>query len=161
LGDATVTVAGGTTSLTTKTITSGSLAGTYIVSGLPTPGNYTVTISAPGHATQTVPIALGSSGLAQGVNATLPSTLAKISGTVAGSDAPGGLANATITVTDGLTTRTATSATVPTGFYSVVALNPGSYTVTMSAAGYKSKTTLITIAPGVDQILNVTLDKAT
>jgi hypothetical protein len=168
LGDVSVTIAGGTTSLTTKTLTAG-LVGTYIVSGLPTPGNYTVTFSIPGHGTQTLPVALGSSGLAQGVNATLSSTLAKLSGFIRGDTSPSPtspdlLTNATITVTDGSTTRTATSATSPPGFFTVVGLAPGSYSVTVSAPGFKSKTTLITIAAGIDQVLPATgslLDKAT
>lgn len=164
MGDVSVTVSGGTTSLTTKTITAGSLAGTYVVSGLPTPGNYTVTFSAPGHATQTVPVSLGSSGLAQGVDAVLPSTLAKISGFITGqgpSSTTVTIANATITVTDGTSTRTATSASSPAGSYAVVGLPPGPYSVTVAAAGYKPKTTMITIAPGVDQTLSVFLEKAT
>jgi hypothetical protein len=160
LGDVTVTVSGGTTSLTTKTLTAG-LVGTYIVSGLPTPGNYTVTFTVPGRSTQTVPVSLGSSGLAQGVDAVLPSTLAKLSGIITSNDPGGGLANATITVTDGSSTRTATSASTPTGFFAVVALPPGPYSVTVSAPGYKARTTLLTISPGVDQDLSVQLIKAT
>jgi len=168
LGDVTVTVAGGTTSLTTKTLTAGSV-GTYIVSGLPTPGNYTVTFTKAGHSTQTLPVALGSSGLAQNINATLPSTLAKLSGTITCDTSPpapancsvaGFHTNATITVTDGSTTRTATSATSPPGFYTVVGLAPGPYSVTVSAPGYKSKTTLITITAGIDQTLDTFLVKA-
>jgi hypothetical protein len=167
LGDASVTVSGGTTSITTKTITSGSLAGTYVVSGLPTPGNYTVTFVAPGHATQTVPVVLGSSGLAQNVDATLASTLSKISGMVTGRslvndvETVSELTSATITVTDGATTRTAKSVSNPAGTYAVVGLPPGPYTVTVSAPGFKSKTTLLTIEPGVDQTLNVELEQAT
>jgi hypothetical protein len=150
LGDVTVTIAGGTTSLTTKTLTAG-LVGTYIVSGLPTPGSYTVTFTVDGHATQTVPVTLGSSGLAHDINATLPSTLARLSGLITSDDPGGGLANATITVTDGITTRVATSASVPAGLYAVVGLPAGTYSVTASAPGYKAKTTLITIVAGVDQ----------
>jgi hypothetical protein len=164
LGDVTVTVTGGTTSLTTQTLTAG-LVGTYIVSGLPTPGNYTVTFSVGGHATQTVPVSLGSSGLAHDINAVMPSTLAKLTGTIMGNDGPTvALSNATITVTDGNSTRIATSASTPAGFFAVVALPPGPYSVTVSAPGHKPKTTLITIAPGADQVLSSTaslLDKAT
>ena len=164
LGDVSVTVSGGTTSLTTKTLTAG-LVGTYIVSGLPTPGSYTVTFIVAGHATQTVPVTLGSSGLAHDINAVLPSTLARISGTITGDTSPppnstAPLTNATITVTDGSSTRVATSASSPPGFYTVVALPPGPYSVTVSAPGFKSKTTLITISAGVDQVLDVFLEKA-
>ncbi|MDX6585399.1 MAG: hypothetical protein QOI10_4583, partial [Solirubrobacterales bacterium] len=169
LGDVTVTVAGGTTSLTTKTLTAG-IVGAYIVSGLPTPGSYTVTFSVDGHATQTVPVTLGSSGLAHDINAVLPATLAKLSGGVCDTTSPGAceaprttgyITNATITVTDGSSTRTATSASNPAGLYTVVALPPGSYTVTASAPGFKAKTTSITVSPGVDVHLDVFLDKAT
>ena len=165
LGDVTVTVAGGTTSLTTKTLSAGTQKGTYIVSGLPTlpsPAKYTVTFVLAGRETQTVPVSLGSSGLASDVDGVLPSILAKISGTITGSDAPGGLANATIAVTDGSTTRLATSASSPAGFFAVVGLPEGQYTVTVSAAGYKPKTTIVLITAGVDiTSFNVLLDKAT
>jgi hypothetical protein len=161
LGDVTVTIAGGTTSLATKTLTAG-LVGTYIVSGLPTPGSYTVTFAVDGHATQTVPVTLGSSGLAHDINATLPSTLARLTGTVTSNDPGGGLANATITVTDGMSTRTATTASVPAGVFAVVGLPAGTYSVTVSAPGYKAQTTLVTVVAGVDQQLQpITLIKAT
>jgi hypothetical protein len=109
-------------------------------------------------------VALGSSGLAHDINTVLPSTLAKLTGTISGNDGPTvALTNATITVTDGSTTRTATSASSPAGAFNIVGLAPGPYSVTVSAPGHKSKTTLITIAPGVDQVLSASgslLDEA-
>jgi len=156
IGDVTVNVTGGTTSLTTRTLTAGA-TGTYFVSGLPTPGEYAVTFSTPGRATVTVPVTLGSSGLATNVNGTLSSTLGNLSGNVISSVSSTGMAGATISVTDGSNVRTTVSSNSPTqGFFQVDGLAPGSYTVTISATGFKQRTTFITISAGQNLVLDPT-----
>jgi hypothetical protein len=154
VGDVSVTVTGGTTSLTTRTLTAGA-QGTYFMSGLPTPGDYTVTFTAPGRATQTVPVSLGSSGLATSVDATVSSTLATLQGNVISNVSHTGLSGATVTVTDGTNIRTTTSSNAPTqGFFQVDGLAPGTYTVTISATGFKQRTTLVTLTAGQTFVLN-------
>jgi len=154
IGDVAVTITGGTTSLTTRTLTAGA-QGAYFLSGLPTPGEYAVTFSAAGRATQTVPVTLSSSGLATNVNTTLSSTLATLQGNIISGSNSLGLAGATITVTDGTNVRTTTSANAPSGgFFEIDGLLPGTYAVTLNATGFKQRTTLITLAAGQTRVLN-------
>jgi hypothetical protein len=154
IGDVLVTITGGTTSLTTHTLTAGA-QGSYFLSGLPTPGDYAVTFTAPGRATQTVPVLLSSSGLATNVNATLSSTLATLRGNVINGSNGAGLASATITVTDGTNVRTTTSADAPTGgFFEIDGLIPGTYAVTIDATGFSQRTTLVTLGPGGSAVLS-------
>jgi hypothetical protein len=154
IGDVVVTITGGSTSLTTHTLTAGA-QGSYFLSGLPTPGDYAVTFTAPGRATQTVPVLLSSSGLATNVNATLPSTLAILQGNVINGSTGAGLSGATITVTDGTNVRTTTSADAPTGgFFEIDGLQPGTYAVTIDATGFNQRTSLVTLGAGENRVLD-------
>jgi len=156
IGDVSVTITGGSTSLTTRTLTAGA-QGVYFLSGLPTPGSYSVTFTAPGRATQTVPVLLGSSGLATNVDAILSSTLATLQGNVS-TDQGVPLAGATVTVTDGTNVRTTTSANAPTGgFFEVAGLAPGTYAVSVSAPRFQQQTALVTLSAGQTAILNPAL----
>jgi 5-hydroxyisourate hydrolase-like protein (transthyretin family) len=170
LGGVTVTVNGGTSPVTTQTLTAGSI-GTYMVSGLATPGNYTVTFTDGGYASQTVPVTLTSNGSASGINAGLSLTVGVISGTVGCTQlgvspcpASGILSGVTVTVNDGNSADTRTTLTAGTDSpgptptsapinFTISSLPSGSYSVTFSLAGFNTQTTFIQLHNGevVDQ----------
>ncbi len=160
LGGVTVTVNGGAAPVTTQTLTAAPL-GTYVVSGLVTPGNYTVTFSKGGYNSLTVPVTLASSGSATGVNATLSLGVGLIAGTVThctvapcppGAMAP--LGGVSVTVSDGNPADTRTTITSdalggsPPVSYSLSGLPAGAYSVSFSLAGYATQTLFVQLGPG-------------
>jgi hypothetical protein len=160
IGGVTVTVNGGAAPISTQTLTAGAV-GTYVISGLATPGHYTVTFSIPGFAGQTVPADLSSSGVANNVNGTLALTAGEISGTVM-SNAAGNpaLAGVTVTSTDGTTVRTTMSSSSPPGAFAITGLPPGTYSVTFSVNGFANQTVLVQLAPGQHAVQNIVLAAA-
>jgi hypothetical protein len=157
LGGATVTVNGGAAPISTQTLTAGAV-GTYVISGLATPGNYTVTFSIAGFASQTVPVDLSSSGVANNINGTLALTAGQILGTVT-SNAAGNrpLSGVAVTSTDATTVRTTMSSSSPPGAFAITALPPGTYSVTFSLDGYADQTVLVQLAPGENAVQNIVL----
>ncbi len=171
LGGVTVTVNGGSAPVTTQTLTAGA-TGTYVVSGLVTPGSYTVSFTEGGYASQTVPVTLSSSGSASGVNATLSLTVGVISGTVnctppgtSASPCPasGILGGVTVSVTNGnaadarttITAATASPSPTPTSpavTFALTGLPAGGYSVNFSLAGFVSQTFFVQLQPG--QVVN-------
>lgn len=155
LGGVTVSVAGGAKPITTQTLTAGAV-GTYELSGLTTPGSYTVTFSMTGYTSQTVPVTLASSGSAAGVDATLPVGTAGITGTVT-SSAGSPLTGVKVSVTDGQGIQTTTSSSSPPGGYALSGLAPGTYSVTFSASGYGNVTALVPVTAGQTATQSVVL----
>ncbi len=160
VGGATVTVLGeGVTSETTTLTTGGpgGGAGSFTVSGLPVPGDYTVSIEAPGFQTESLRATfLG--GAQQDFGAiNLVSTTSTVDGRVSVAGG-GGLGGVRITLSDGTArVRTTTSATNPAGAFSFASTPPGAHTVTFEAAGFVTKVLLIDVTAGVNQTHNVTL----
>jgi hypothetical protein len=149
IGGATVTVGGTTKPVTTTTLTTGDV-GSFVISGLPTPGSYTLTFALGGYQSQTVPVVLDSDHPAPSVTVTLTRGVGRIVGQVYD---PTHTANvgATVTVTDGKNVFTTTSVDSPSpGSYVVADLPPGTYTVTVSRDGYGPQTALVTVSPGSD-----------
>jgi hypothetical protein len=159
LGGATVTVGGATSSTsgatagtapTTTTLTSGSV-GSFAINGLTAPGAYTLTFTLAGYAPASVPVTLKDNGAPPNVRVTLTTQLGSISGTVS---APGGAAQigATITATNGHRSWTATSSAaggaLPSGGYLISGLEPGTYSVTVTAAGRSQQTAMVTVVAG-------------
>ncbi|MEI5671612.1 MULTISPECIES: carboxypeptidase-like regulatory domain-containing protein [unclassified Nocardioides] len=179
LGGATVTV-GGATSIptaadgageatalvpTATTLTTGppSSIGTFSISGLAAPGEYTVTFTLEGYTSQSVPIELGASGPGQTVDVTLTNELGTLSGIVQNGSTP--YAGATITVTDGQRIWTATSGDqgngdLKSGGYRIDGLPPGSYAATVTAPGMRQQTALVTIVAGVETKQGLRVRKA-
>ena len=150
VGGATVTV-GGTVSSTggsppsTTTLTAGSV-GSFAVNGLAAPGSYTLTATAPGFGSATVPVTLSGNGPAPTVTITLAGSSGAIGGTVL--DAQGRpFPGATVTATDGQLTWTGASNSAD-GRYLITNLAPGSYTVTVTAPGRRQQTALVTVTAG-------------
>ena len=87
VGAATVSITDGTVSLSTSTVSPGGqgTAGSWTVDGLSTPGNYLVTVSAPGLGTSSQLVELPAKGR-KAANLTLQRGVAAISGTVSGTD---------------------------------------------------------------------------
>ncbi|WGL52105.1 carboxypeptidase-like regulatory domain-containing protein [Nocardioides sp. BP30] len=156
IGGATVTVGGtstndgATATPSTTTLTSGSV-GAFTLSGLVAPGSYTLTFTIDGYRPETVPITLSADKAPAAVTAQLKTQLVKLWGTVT---APNGktYAGATVTVTDGTHTfQTASSdpdTTLSQGGYLFPSLEPGTYSVTVRAAGYGQQTALVTLTSG-------------
>jgi hypothetical protein len=155
LGGVTVTVAGGAAPVTTQTLTAGRV-GFYELSGLATPGTYTLTFSLAGYQSQTVGVTLGSSGSASAVNVTLPLLSGAISGTVSGPSGP--LTGVAVSMTNGtLPVRSTVSSSSPPGGFSVTGLSPGHWSVTFSLTGFATQTALVNLQPGQGATVIVTL----
>ena len=158
LGDVTVTVGGAPatedgTPLSTTTLTSGDI-GSFAINGLPVPGSYTVTFSAPGYDDETRPVDLDTDGPASKVDFTMSRQLGSVTGAV--TDPTGALlVGATVTATNGHVTATTTSsgvsATLPRGGYLFRGLKPGWYSITVSMEGFRSTTALVRIGSGEDE----------
>jgi predicted phage tail protein len=91
------------------------------------------------------------------VTVRLASQLARIVGTVTGPDKVTAYRfGATVTATNGQRSWTSTSNTSDGG-YVIADLNPGSYSVTVTAAGHSQQTALVTVGAGqtVNQPLNL------
>jgi 5-hydroxyisourate hydrolase-like protein (transthyretin family) len=160
IGGATVTVLGeGITSETTTLTTGGpgGGAGSFTVTGLPVPGDYTVSIEAPGYQTESLRATfLG--GAQQDFGAiNLVATTSTINGQVSTAGI-GGLGGVRVTLSDGTAAvRTTTSATNPAGAFSFAATPPGAHTLTFEATGYATRVVLVDVIAGVDQTRNVNL----
>jgi hypothetical protein len=155
LGDVDVTVTGSATPIVTKTLTAGEV-GAYTLSGLATPGRYTITYSLEGYSSVTRAVELDDSGVATGIDVVLGKSTGSIAGTVtSGSKTLTGVA---ITVGDGKVDRATTSADSPAGGYRLDSLPAGSYTVTAELDGYDKKTILVTVKAG--EVLTVDISLA-
>lgn len=158
LGGVTVTVTrgdftAGTATLTTASDVSG--VGGYEIAGIPTPGIYTVTFSAPGFVDETRIVRFPAPGLQAGTDATMRRSQATISGRVA--EGLNGLAGVTVTLTDGLTSRTTTTASSPLGDYSFANVDPGTYTITYALAGYRNEIVIVRMLAGEPTVRNVAM----
>ncbi len=150
VGGAVVTVGGAADPPTTTTLTNGSV-GSFSLSGLPSPGAYTLTFALAGFAQTTVPVNLSGTAPLAPLRVVLPAALGRISGTVTG---PGGapLIGATVIATDGKrkwpVTSTAASGSTPSGGYVIDQLPAGVYTITATSPSNVSRTALVTVTAG-------------
>ncbi|KQR12095.1 carboxypeptidase regulatory-like domain-containing protein [Cellulomonas sp. Leaf334] len=149
-GGVEITLSDGTTTVTTRTATSGRV-GYWEVDGLSTPSTYLVTAGTERLGAQSVLLRLEADGT-RTVNLALRSGVATLSGTVRGTDSLGGfggLGGLTVTATAGEVTRTATTVTGDRA--GTVVLPdlpvPASYTVTVSGAGYATQTRQVDLGP--------------
>jgi hypothetical protein len=158
-GGVTVVVSDGNLSITTETLTVGTV-GSYTVSGLPDPGTYEVTFSRSDLTTQTREVQLVAAGMSVGagkatgsaqpneVNVAMQSAFATLSGIV--KDQSGtALGEIGVSLTSGSTTLSVTSATVPTlGAYQIAGIAPGTYTVSFTRPGALPTSTVLTLTAG-------------
>ncbi|ROS21776.1 carboxypeptidase-like regulatory domain-containing protein [Cellulomonas sp. PhB150] len=148
---ATVVAGDGSVSVETVTLTQDNPGG-FVLRGLPTPGTYTVVVSADGYAPSTLSLSLSEGQALTGVAVVLGRDEASLGGTVS---VPGGDAGGvSVTVTDGaLTLQTVTQSTKPVGRWSLAGLRvPSTYTVTFARADLESQV----LSVSVDAFGNVT-----
>lgn len=162
LGGATISASDGTTEIRTVSLTQGAV-GTYELRNLPTPAQYTITISRPGYASEARTVALTNEQTAGTFDAYLVPSTGSISGHVSIDGAVG--RGVTVNVTGGDTNRTTgvISQGAAAGTYSFGGLDaPGTYTLTFSGAGTIPQVRVVDLDPaggvrdvtGVDVVLS-------
>jgi hypothetical protein len=150
IGGVDVTISGGGTVLATATFTSGDV-GAFRISDLPLPGTYTVTFEIDGYLRETMLVQLSRNQSEAVADVELRASVGRLVGTAVDDATDEPIPAATITVSDGAMQRETTTASAPLaamGRFSVDALVPGVYTVTVSAPGRSDVTILVTIAAG-------------
>jgi hypothetical protein len=165
LGGATVTIGGSAVTggvsaapPSTTTLTTG-LVGAFVVNGLAAPGSYTLTFTLTGYAPATVPIQLDGSGAPAKLTVTLSTQVGRITGQITHSGT--GYVGATVTATDGLhiwtVTSTGAGGGLPIGGFIIDALQPGTYTVTVTAPNLSQHTALVKVVAGQNTPQNLAL----
>lgn len=143
IGGASVVATYGDVAVRTVSLTQDQV-GAFTLRGLPTPGTFTVVVTAEGFAPATLNLDLGPGQQLTGVGATLGAASGSLGGTVTAPGDPGGV---TVTVTDGAMTRqTVTQSSAPVGSWSVAGLRiPSTYTVTFTRADLESQVLSVSI----------------
>ena len=148
LGDVTVHVSGGGFESTVTSFTDNP-AGSYIISGLPVPGDYVITFSTPGRVAESIAVSITSSAPTATVNVSLLRSLGAIRGIVR--DTSGvAVGGAIVTVSDGLHIRTTVSLSTASGSsgvgqFDMSGLAPGMYTVTVTYGSHTPVTYLVEV----------------
>lgn len=147
IGGVTVTAGGSANTVTTTTLTAGSV-GSFTLTGLAT-GSVTLTFSKAGYTPASVPVTLTDAGPPAPVTVALSSALGNVTGRVTQNGA--GVPGATVQATDGTITRSTTS-TASGGFgagtYLLPDLPAGTYTVSVNTGGAVLATAVVTVRPG-------------
>lgn len=142
---ASVVATWGSTVVRTLTQTEGEDAGAFTLRDLPTPATFTVHVSAPGLAPETLALDLARGQQLEGVAVALGLASGSIDGLVTvpqGTSAGGVL----VTVTDGAVTRQTVTTTTPAGAWRVTGLPvPSTYTVTLSRADLGTQVVSVTL----------------
>lgn len=143
IGGASVVASFAGTAIRTVSLTQDQV-GAFTLRGLPTPGTFTVVVSADGFAPATLTLDLGAGQQLTGVSATLGAASGALSGVVTAPGDPGGV---TVTVTDGAVTRqTVTQSSAPVGSWSLSGLRiPSTYTVTFTRPDLESQVVSVSI----------------
>jgi hypothetical protein len=143
VGGASVVATSGQTRVETVSLTQDAV-GSFVVRGLPTPGTYTVVVSADGYAPATLNLTLTDAQALTGVSVVLGRDQATLGGTasVPGGDASG----VTVTVSDGAVTLQTVTQSKPAGAWQVSGLRvPSTYTVTFSRADLQSQVLSVSV----------------
>ena len=147
LGGATVTASDGSTEIGTVSLTE-SPTGTYSLRNLPTPGQYTVTVSRDGYASESRTVSLTNEQTSAGFDARLVPSVGSIRGrALVDGQASRGV---TVTVNGGEVNRTSgvVSQGVNAGNYAFGGLEaPGTYTLTFTGAGMIPQVRVVDLDP--------------
>lgn len=160
LGGVAVTLTGGSVSLSTRSISqsssSGLAPGSYRFERMPAPGTYTLTFSAEGVVNQVRLVEVGGNAAADvpSIDVVMSSSRGVIFGSVVNVNSQL-VANSTLALTNGASTRLLVTAHDPLGQFSFSAVEPGTYTLTASLQGASPVVQLVTVQPG--QALNLQL----
>jgi 5-hydroxyisourate hydrolase-like protein (transthyretin family) len=146
LGGATVTATSGSTVVRTVSLTQDKV-GSFTLLSLPTPASFTVLVSKPGYASQTVTVALSAGQKVTGVAVSLGESAGSLSGKVSALPSGNPAQGVTVTVTNGaLTVQTVTQSTGNVGAWTVGGLTiPSTYTVTFSRPDLAGQTVSVSL----------------
>lgn len=161
VGGATVTVLGDNVRSETTTLTTdgaGGGPGSFTVSGLPVPGDYTISISGPRLQTETLGALFEAGGTQNVGTVTMLPTTSQVSGTIS-SPGVGGLGEVEVTLTEGTRPRVTRSATNPPGAFAFTDVAAGSYTLSFRRTGYVTTVVLVNVQAGIDLTQNVNIAK--
>lgn len=144
---------------TTTTLTDGEV-GRFSIAGLAVPGEYTLTFTLEGYAPTTVPVELSADEPPPDLQVPIQTLLGGIAGTVRGPGAQP-YADATVSLTDGTTSWTARTGGAGSlegaGGFRVEGLEPGTYSVTVSAEGLEQQTAIVTVLAGLTSFQDLRL----
>lgn len=141
-------------SRTTSTITAADgdanqATGNFILDGIPTPGSYTVTLSAPGFQIQTRKLELAAGETPEPLDRTLVRATGAVDGTIklTGEDAGNDVSGAGLVLAnDDFTYKTQVASRG--GDFLLTGVVPGVYRLTTSLFGYTSNVQTVTVAAG-------------
>ena len=146
LGGATITATSGGSVARTVSLTQDQ-PGSFTLLSLPTPASFTVVVSKPGFASQTLTVSLGAGQKLSGVAISLGASAGSLSGKVRllPSGDPG--SGVTVTITNGvLTVQTVTQSTGEVGSWMVGGLAlPSTYTVTFTRPDLAAQTVSVAL----------------
>ena len=130
-------------------------AGSFTVSGVPSPGSYTVEVSAPGFLRSTVGIDLTPTSNPAQLSVVLRPAVVTLTGDVIVDGV--GTGGVTVTLDDGRVVRTATSADTPVGTFTFADVPAGLHTVSATLRDGRTATVLVDVAlgpsPDVDLVI--------
>jgi hypothetical protein len=147
-GGVTVTATNGQQTVSTVTLSIGNV-GTYQLSGLVSPGAYTLTFSRPDLTSQTRAVSLTTSQpAATGVDADLVADTASVYGTITQTNGQP-VHQVTVQLSSGTTTYQVISADSPTpGAYEIDGVAPGTYTISFTRQGGQPTSSIISLVGG-------------
>ncbi|MDQ1737370.1 MAG: large repetitive protein, partial [Pseudonocardiales bacterium] len=153
IGAATVTATDGTLSRTATTITTSGLAGRFNLTALPSPGKYTVTVSATGYqsATQVVTLKAGASSVP--ASATLVSSSATIGGVLKTNDPTSDGTGGGLVLTNSANTYKTLAGAAGSFRFNGVA--PGSYVLSAELYGFTTSYLNVKAVAGLSNLNNV------
>ncbi|SDO43269.1 Carboxypeptidase regulatory-like domain-containing protein [Nakamurella panacisegetis] len=160
IGGVTVTATGSSkgvaASRTATTVTSGPV-GTYALPDLPVPGDYTVTVTGTGYASQTQQVSLAAGSSSATVNVSLTRADGTVTGTVVGDGKEGGLIGAGLTLTGASATYKTMTTSVPAGAYRFTGVPPGTYVLQASQYGRVASSATVVVAAAGTAVANLHL----
>ncbi len=151
-----------TTTRTATTVTSGPV-GTYTLPDLPTPGDYTLTVSGAGYSDQVRQVSLAEGVGSVEVNVSMIRADGVVSGTVSGNPATGdqpaegGLIGAGLTLTGPAGSTKTMTTSDPPGSYRFTGVAPGVYVLTGSMFGRISSSVTVEVAAAGQATADLTL----
>jgi hypothetical protein len=147
LGGVTISATSGQNTATTVSLKNGAGKGTFVLRSLPTPGDFTITASAPGFASQTLTVSLASAQSLKGVSITLTNSSGSVHGDVLSAADNSPESGVTVTASNGLlTVQTQSESGNSAGQWSIAGLPvPGTYTLTFTRADLASQTVAVSL----------------